>query len=153
MKVCSGHNIHVPLLFTFKFPGAEYWCPVCERNFDVFGSGSDVEGTLELDRRHEVLSQYAAEYLGSMDIEYSGLTEDELLKLEQSFDPGGDRPTVTCDGCGTEAPARLDQHGYIDKPSYWYERQDEDGRQLACSRACITTIANRTGKTSMVMPW
>jgi hypothetical protein len=57
----------------------------------------------------------------------------------------------TCDGCGTTAPGVfLDGRWF--KPSLWFERSDEDGPQDACSRECIARIAEKTGKTSVVLP-
>jgi hypothetical protein len=38
------------------------------------------------------------------------------------------------------------------KPRSWYERTDEDGTQTACSRECIEKIAEKTGKTAVVLP-
>lgn len=56
-----------------------------------------------------------------------------------------------CDGCGEEAPGS-NYHGQWFKPNSWFERSDEDGAQLACSRECIETIAAKSGKTSIVLP-
>jgi hypothetical protein len=57
-----------------------------------------------------------------------------------------------CDGCGKRAPA---EHNGIDwfKPRAWFQRSDKDGIQDACSRACVETIAKKTGKTSVVAPF
>lgn len=43
-------------------------------------------------------------------------------------------------------------HGNWFKPHSWYERSDDDGIQSACSRECIKKIAEKTGKTSCVLP-
>lgn len=56
-----------------------------------------------------------------------------------------------CDGCGKRAPAIHNRLNWF-KPSEWFERSDEDGIQTACSRPCIETIAQKTGKTSVVVP-
>lgn len=56
-----------------------------------------------------------------------------------------------CDVCGKRANAcvgRLDFH----KPHSWYNRKDEDGIQVACSRECIDIIAKNSGKTNIVLP-
>lgn len=58
----------------------------------------------------------------------------------------------TCDGCGKKEPgfhAGLSWH----KPRIWYERSDKDGTQTACSRECIKLIAEKTGKTRVVLPF
>lgn len=56
-----------------------------------------------------------------------------------------------CDGCGCRASGDS-AHGQWYKPIGWFERADEDGIQTACSRACIQRIADKTGKTSTVLP-
>jgi hypothetical protein len=56
-----------------------------------------------------------------------------------------------CDGCGAREPGVIGGRGWI-KPPRWYERQDADGIQTACSRECIDKIAKDSGKTSVVLP-
>jgi len=57
-----------------------------------------------------------------------------------------------CDGCGKRAP--MDHyHGKWFKPNSWFERSDEDGCQTACSRECIKKIADKSGKTGVVLPF
>jgi len=60
-----------------------------------------------------------------------------------------------CEGCGKRAPAEYVKHGGPGwfKPSSWYQRQDEDGPQDACSRECIEKIAKESGKTGVVLPF
>ncbi|KXB08784.1 hypothetical protein AKJ59_00480 [candidate division MSBL1 archaeon SCGC-AAA385M02] len=58
-----------------------------------------------------------------------------------------------CDGCGKREPAAINPYGKSIKPRKWYSRRDEDGEQHACSRECIKKIAERTGKTDLVLPW
>lgn len=57
-----------------------------------------------------------------------------------------------CDGCGCRAPGESSRRGDWFKLSSWYQRVDEDGIQLACSRECIDKIAAKSGKTSVVLP-
>lgn len=57
-----------------------------------------------------------------------------------------------CDGCGKRAPMKAGASGAWYKPRHWYERSDKDGTQTACSRECIEKIAEKTGKTSVVLP-
>jgi len=59
-----------------------------------------------------------------------------------------------CDGCGEREPAVVSggSHEWT-KPPKWYQRRDEDGPQDACSLRCIETIAKKTGKSRMVLPW
>ena len=59
---------------------------------------------------------------------------------------------IICDGCGKrEAMEVSGKHDWI-KPRSWFERSDEDGIQSACSRECIEKIAEKSGKTSVVLP-
>lgn len=59
---------------------------------------------------------------------------------------------VICDGCGKRTIMDFGQDGNWHKPRYWYERSDKDGIQTACSRECIDKIAEKTGKTGIVLP-
>jgi hypothetical protein len=56
-----------------------------------------------------------------------------------------------CDGCGKQEPMFY-ANGAWHKPSDWFQRADADGAQLACSRPCIDKVAEKTGKTSVVIP-
>ena len=62
--------------------------------------------------------------------------------------------TIKCDGCGKESPMVRYKGGAPGwhKPDKWYQRQDEDGIQDACSRECIQTIAEQSGKSDVVIP-
>lgn len=57
-----------------------------------------------------------------------------------------------CDGCGKRAPMEHGVNGTWHKPRSWYERSDEDGIQTACCRECIEKVAEKTGKSSLVLP-
>ena len=56
-----------------------------------------------------------------------------------------------CDGCGKEQPM-IAVNGRWVKPRDWYERSDEEGTQTACSRKCVDKIAEKSGKTSVILP-
>ncbi|MBT9132474.1 MAG: hypothetical protein DDT33_00992 [Firmicutes bacterium] len=56
-----------------------------------------------------------------------------------------------CDGCNKKAPGEYNGQDWF-KPRSWYERSDKDGIQTACSRECIKKIAEKTGKTDLVLP-
>lgn len=56
-----------------------------------------------------------------------------------------------CDGCARRAPAEVID-GRFFKPFQWFQRSDDDGTQVACSRECVEAIAQHTGKTSVVLP-
>jgi hypothetical protein len=38
------------------------------------------------------------------------------------------------------------------KPRSWFERSDKDGIQTACCRECVDKMAERTGKTNVILP-
>lgn len=57
-----------------------------------------------------------------------------------------------CDGCGKRREADTGRFGYL-IPRGWFQRQDEDGIQIACSRECIEMIAKKTRKTNCVLPF
>ena len=56
-----------------------------------------------------------------------------------------------CDGCGKRARGFYNGRDWF-KPSSWFERSDTDGPQTVCSRECIAKVAEKTGKTSVVLP-
>lgn len=56
-----------------------------------------------------------------------------------------------CDGCEKREEMFHNGRNWY-KPSTWFERSDDDGIQIACSRECIEKISNKTGKTSLVLP-
>jgi len=57
-----------------------------------------------------------------------------------------------CDECKKRAPGSFNTMGQWFKPHDWYERSDKEGIQTACSRECIKKIAEKTGKTDLVLP-
>lgn len=59
-----------------------------------------------------------------------------------------------CDGCGKRVKAVFYPRGTPgwQKPGVWFQRQDEDGPQDACSRECIEKVAEVSKKTSVVLP-
>lgn len=57
-----------------------------------------------------------------------------------------------CDGCGKQEEGSFSRSGDALKPRLWYQRSDDEGVQLACSRRCIKRVAEKTGKTSLVLP-
>ena len=68
----------------------------------------------------------------------------------------------TCDGCGRTQQGIWNGHKW-DRPlvdsgkrgggNFWWERQDEDGIQHACSHECIDKTDQKSGKRNWVFPW
>lgn len=65
IKVCSEHQDEevVPLIWTFAFPGAEYWCPGCGWSMGMLGAGENVEWTQELQDRLDEYKKATRQYL------------------------------------------------------------------------------------------
>ena len=64
MKICSNHSEYqVPLIWTFAFNGAEYWCPYCGCNEGMLGAGENVDDTEKLWGRHAIYKKYSEFYL------------------------------------------------------------------------------------------
>lgn len=57
-----------------------------------------------------------------------------------------------CDGCGKRQRVGRFPGGWF-SPNSWFERSDDDGGQVACSRECIEKVAKETGKTGVVAPF
>lgn len=92
IKICENHlEYQVPLICTFAFKGAEYWCPYCGYTGGIFGSGENVSATETLHKRHEKYKELSDKYLsahailrGGACIKYKGkITPAE--KLPQSM--------------------------------------------------------------------
>lgn len=45
VKCCGRHKENVQLIWTFAFPGAEYWCPYCGYMCGMLGAGEERELT------------------------------------------------------------------------------------------------------------
>jgi hypothetical protein len=56
-----------------------------------------------------------------------------------------------CDGCRERKSGFYNSIGWF-KPALWFERSDKDGVQTVCSRECIKIVAEKTGKTNLVVP-
>ena len=52
IKVCS--NCQFPLLWTFLYDGAEYYCMNCQSSVGMMGAGDDVPVTAELKAKYRV---------------------------------------------------------------------------------------------------
>lgn len=62
------------------------------------------------------------------------------------------RVIFVCDGCGCQEDGGFNRMGAAFKPGQWYQRSDDDGTQLACSRSCLKIVSEKSGKTSVVLP-
>ena len=67
IKVCE-HDKKTPLIWTFKFDGFEYWCPVCGYKGGMFGAGINVPLTELLKKAKEEWEEKAWAYLNEESI-------------------------------------------------------------------------------------
>jgi len=63
IKICDCHEKQVPLIWTFRHDGYEWWCPYCGYKEGMFGAGKDVPLTVELTKQKEIWKKKAFKYL------------------------------------------------------------------------------------------
>lgn len=71
IKICDNHEKQVPLLWTFKFDGYEYWCPYCGYKCGMLGAGKTVKipGTDLLEQK-KYWEEKSKEYLSNQTDEW-----------------------------------------------------------------------------------
>lgn len=73
ITVCSNHEQPVPMIWTFAFPGSEFWCPECGSNRGAFDADK-IDATPELYKLKKQLIKSTEKYLDAR----SALTCDEI---------------------------------------------------------------------------
>lgn len=64
--ICGNHEKQVPLISTFAFRGAEYWCPCCGALYGMFDDGPiEVESTKELEEAKKQWKEKSDDFLGA----------------------------------------------------------------------------------------
>lgn len=65
IKICPNHQDKekTPLIWTFAFIGAEYWCPACSYLSGMLGAGDDVPETKILKNRLKRYKKMARQFL------------------------------------------------------------------------------------------
>ena len=61
--VCNRHQEDVPLIWTFAFNGAEFWCPACGAQYGMLGAGRDVKWTPRLQNKLAFYKEKSRQYL------------------------------------------------------------------------------------------
>lgn len=62
--ICSEHpDKAVPLISTFAFPGAEFWCPHCGATYGFFWNWVEVVETKDLIKANKDWKKKSADYL------------------------------------------------------------------------------------------
>jgi hypothetical protein len=64
IRICENHKKQVPLLWTFKFNGYEYWCPYCGYKSGMFGAAKIVKiPSTDLLEQQKYWEEKAKDYL------------------------------------------------------------------------------------------
>lgn len=79
--ICREHpEYQVPMIWTFKFPGAEYWCPYCGKQEGMMEAGIVVATNPEINARGAKYKKLATPFLSSItskvDWKYERKAED-----------------------------------------------------------------------------
>lgn len=131
MRVCA--NDGEPLVWTFEFRGAEYYCVVCHGHEDTFGCRAPATADLQL-RHTELREQYERARAERRGVPYE--------PDPKAGDAGVDVPT--CSSCGaTPEPGVALVDG---KPPAWFSRTRDGVTEFACSRSCIP-------EKEAILPW
>ena len=84
IKLCR--NCQFPLLYTFLYDGAEYYCLNCQSSVGMMGAGNDVPVTPELKAKYRV----AKDVFGALTKHLLGggrFTRDTCKKCKVGIDP------------------------------------------------------------------
>ncbi len=67
IRICTSHKdeLRTPLIWTFAFIGAEYWCPYCGKNEGMMGAGEWVKSTAVLRNRLRRFKALSKDYLSA----------------------------------------------------------------------------------------
>jgi len=93
IRICTSHQdeLRTPLVWTFAFNGAEYWCPYCGKNEGMMGAGERVKSTAILRNRLKRFKKLSKDFLdakcsqvcNSMMWEGKRITPDQLPQEEK----------------------------------------------------------------------
>jgi hypothetical protein len=131
LRVCSVDG--TPLVFTFEFTGAEYYCTTCGGTEGIFGKRIPADAKMR--RWHdELCEEYGRDYAARRGHTY--------LPPEVVGDEGVVVPS--CTNCG--ATPDVGVHLVDGKPRAWRSKEKDGKKLYACSEACIPAG-------EMKMPW
>ncbi len=71
IRICTSHqdDLITPLIWTFAFNEAEYWCPFCGKNEGMMGAGELVKSTAVLRNRLKRFKKISYDYLDAKSVE------------------------------------------------------------------------------------
>lgn len=76
MKICSNHQDYlVPLIWTYSWNGAEYWCPYCDSHNGMLDVEVDHKFTEELEKRLKLYEKATEDYRHAMGVLVCASTE------------------------------------------------------------------------------
>jgi len=91
IRICSNHRDRpTPLIWTFAFPGAEYWCPHCGYTSGMLGAGEAAINTPYLTATLEADTLRSTEYLRAR----STLVASRVLHQGQHIQPENLPPEI-----------------------------------------------------------
>lgn len=64
-EVCLIYDHEVPLIWTFAFNGAEYWCPKCGKSSGMLGAGHRIPFSAKLYHRRNNYERFTRHYLSA----------------------------------------------------------------------------------------
>ncbi len=68
IRVCDQHENKVPLIFTFSFPGSNYWCPHCGYTSRVMPKNSETKLTAPIEKLRDKNLEDSKEFLAAIKI-------------------------------------------------------------------------------------
>lgn len=82
IRICKHHqdDYQAPLIWTFAFRGAEYWCPYCGKLEGMLGAGEKVKSTAVLRNRLKRFRKLSEAFL---DANCSQVCESMIWKGER----------------------------------------------------------------------
>lgn len=94
IKICSQHrHYQVPLIWTFAFIGAEYWCPHCGCTGGMLGAGENSPMTPELLALQQTFTRLSKPYLKGL--AFTGRSGAEAVKHNGEWVKPEDLPAET----------------------------------------------------------
>lgn len=79
---CRHDDKLIPLIWTFAFPGAEWWCPNCGQTYGMFDGYHETEETPELVKLREDFEKGTEEYRHAIGVTHCSSMQWEGKQIE-----------------------------------------------------------------------